>query len=159
MGRESWSIGYLIGRVLLPLAVAVTLFIFGVRLFELYRQVDVNSSIDAHTQRVTATATAVMVGSGLYKVESRQVQYEFQGRQITTGAYGLPDDIDGLASVCLEIDSERPYRARACGTRSIEAAQTNLVLPGVLAAVTIALWGAYLWSRRSRRTVAAASIS
>jgi hypothetical protein len=159
MGRESWSMGYLVGRVLLPLAVVATLFIFGVRLFDLYRQVDVNGSIDAHTQQVTATATAGLVGTGLFKVESRQVQFEFQGRQITTGAYGLPDDIDGLASVCLEIDSERPYRARVCGTRSIGQAQRNLIVPGALVVASVGLWGFYLWSRRSRRSVSPAGIS
>jgi hypothetical protein len=148
MGR-GWDI---VGRWLLPLVLVVSLVGLGYGGYALWREAAAQRGIDAHTQRVTGTVTRVSVGLGLYARQRSTVDFTIDGRPVTTGLRGLPADVSSGASVCLEVDAERPTWARLCGTRGgVDAAQRDVLLVGIVVLVSGGLWALYLWRRRAVR--------
>jgi hypothetical protein len=147
---------HIIGRTLLPALMVISLLGLAFGVYDLNRQIRTQQGIDAHTQRVDGTVTGGRTGYSLYAVDSYTVTFVMNGATVETGVPGLRDVAPYNQRVCLEVDSEKPYRARLCGTRGgVAAAQRALILPSVAAAVFGGLWGLYLWRRRVAQQEAA----
>jgi hypothetical protein len=142
----------ILGRWILPLVLVLSALGIAVGGYELSSEIEAQRGIDSHPQRVTGTLTRGSTGIGLWTRESSTVTFTVDGRQITTGVHDVPADVDNDASVCLEVDAQRPLHARLCGTRGgLDDARRELLIVVVAFIITGTLWGLYRWRRRIER--------